>query len=180
MSSRLPEFVDPWRSADQKRHFSGTVELEKLPRLTDVLMSTEGEAVFELIFDRDDKRRSRIKGSVRATMVLQCQRCLEAMLLPVDISLDLAVIEVPEEAERLPEETEPVQVEDGLIRLLDLVEEELILAIPQVPMHAREQCSTESADAMKDAAESSEQESVSETSDNPFAVLADLKKDLKH
>ncbi|MES9935604.1 MAG: YceD family protein [Sedimenticola sp.] len=174
MSSRLPEFVDPWHSADLKKRFSGRVELADLPRLASMLKRLEGDAEFDIGFERDDKRRSRIKGFVRSTMVLECQRCLESMQLAVDATLNLGVIEVAEEAERLPEDVEPVQVEEGLIRLLDLVEEELILAIPQVPMHDPEACSAAISHTAEDPPVE-EQESVTEQAENPFAVLAGLK-----
>ncbi|MES9913105.1 MAG: YceD family protein [Candidatus Sedimenticola sp. 4PFRAG1] len=175
MSSRLPEYVDPWRSADQRKHFSGRVEQADLPRLAGILKRIEGDVEFELMFDRDDKRRSRIKGFVRSSLVLECQRCLESMQLDVDSALNLGVIEVPDEAERLPEDMDPVQVEDGLIRLLDLVEDELILASPQVPMHTQQECRIELADNVDESLVADEQESVTEHADNPFAVLAGLK-----
>ncbi|WP_172838860.1 YceD family protein [Solemya velesiana gill symbiont] len=145
-----------------------------MTRLASMLESVEGDAEFELRFERDDKRRSRIKGFVKSTMTLECQRCLESMQLAVDAILNLGVIEVPEEAERLPEDVEPVQVEEGLVRLLDLVEEELILAIPQVPMHEPNECRAEVSHA-DEAPPAEQQESVTEQAENPFAVLAGLK-----
>ena len=179
MLKRLPEFIDPWRSADQKRVFSGRIELAEMSRVAEALMSNSGDVEFELNFERDNKRRSRIKGFVRSTLVVECQRCLGALSLPVDSSLNLAVVEGPDEAELLPEEIDPVQVEEGMIRLLDLIEDELLLSIPQVPMHDVGECETdisahsESFDSEPEADETDEPEQ----GDNPFAVLAQLKKD---
>ncbi len=177
MSSRLPELVDPWRSADQNRSFSGRVELEQLHRLTGALHAVSGEAEFDLVFLRDEQRRPRISGHVRATLSLQCQRCLDELVLPVDAELNLAVIEVAAEAERLPEEVEPVQVEEGMLRLLDIVEDELILAIPQVPMHGPSECDVERAESAPEPVPADPRHDESDQKENPFSVLAGLRKD---
>jgi uncharacterized protein len=174
MSSRLPEYVDPWRLADREDCISGTVPLSEFTRLGSVLLSDDGEAVFRLDFSRDAKRRARITGAVSATLAVECQRCLKALELLVDAEINLAVIEVPEEAERIPGECDPVQAEDGLVHLLDMIEDELILAIPQVPMHEPDKCAVDYGSPVPD--EVPELSPSSETAeDNPFAVLARLK-----
>ncbi|MES9858009.1 MAG: YceD family protein [Sedimenticola sp.] len=175
MSSRLPDFVDPWRLANLGNQLSGSVGLGKLLRLADALVSAEGEAQFTLEFYRDEKRRARIKGDTQAQLVLECQRCLEQMTLPVDAEIDLAVIEVPDEAELLPVECDPVMVEEGRIRLLDVIEDELLLAIPQVPMHPLGTCPVELERLFSDGDFKDEQEESATDEANPFAALAGLK-----
>ncbi|AKH19619.1 YceD family protein [Sedimenticola thiotaurini] len=177
MSSRLPEFIDPRRLASQGGGYSGTVKLADLPRLSEALLDTAGNAGFSLEFYRDNRNRARIKGEVRAELVLECQRCLEALVLPVDAVLDLAVIQVPEEADRLPESVDPVWVEEDTLRLLDLVEDELILAIPQVPRHEPDDCGTGSYTPAQEEMVSQGQEDDASDRPNPFAVLAGLKSD---
>lgn len=177
MSSRLPEFIDPRRLASQGGGFSGTVKLGDLPRLRGALLETTGSAEFRLEFYRDNRGRARIKGQVRADLVLECQRCLEAMVLPVDAELDLAVIQVPEEADRLPESCDPVWVEEDTMRLLDLVEDELLLAIPQVPRHEPDSCGIDGYIPVDEETADQEQEDEASDKPNPFAVLAGLKSD---
>lgn len=177
MSSRLPEFIDPRRLASQGAGFTGSVNLGELPRLREALLDSSGSAEFSLEFYRDNRKRARIKGQVRAELVLECQRCLGAMTLPVDALLDLAVIQVPEEAERLPESCDPVWVEEDTLRLLDLVEDELILAIPQVPRHEPDLCRMADAHPVNGEATDQEQEDDASDKPNPFAVLAGLKSD---
>ena len=144
-----------------------------MPRLAEVLLDAEGAAEFEFLFGRDQNRRVVITGFVRSSLGLECQRCLERLELPVDARVRLAVIEVAAEAERLPEEYEPVLIEEDRLRLLDLVEEELLLAIPQIPRHETGQCgiAIESVDPA-----ASDQEADTRPA-NPFAVLASLKSD---
>lgn len=173
MSSRLPENVDPRHLANQGAAYSGTVDLSHLERLSEALKETSGAAQFSVEFYRDNRKRARIKGQVKATLVLECQRCLGSVIYPVDAELDLAVIRVPEEADTLPESCDPVWVEEDSLRLLDLVEDELILAIPHVPRHEEDACDVGWKNPVEEV--QAEQENDLSGKPNPFAVLAGFK-----
>jgi uncharacterized protein len=179
MPSHLPDFIDPWRLADRGACLTGRVELRRLPRLRGVVQTTEGEAEYELRFYRDEQGRVRIVGYVRTNLVLECQRCLESLYYPVDTTFNLAVIEVSAEADRLPEECEPVLAEAGGLRLADLLEDELLLAVPQVPKHDVQACKVAIDKAPGHGEEAdSVANGVAETS--PFAILAKLKSNPDH
>lgn len=171
MSTRLPEFVDPWRAADLGKQFSGRAALAKLPRLMEAVLAPEGEVELDLTFDRDAQKRACIQGIVRATLTLECQRCLGPMSFPVEAELHLALVESAAEAERLPEVYDPLLIEEPRIRLLDIVEDELLLSIPLIPKHEAGACSA------KYVASPPQQGEPEETpnKENPFAVLAELK-----
>lgn len=175
MSSRLPENVDPRRLATQGTVYSGAVDLAKLERLSEALVDTTGQAEFSIEFYRDNRKRARIKGRVKAALVLECQRCLGAMICPVDAELDLAVVKVPEEADTLPDSCDPVWVEEDSLRLLDLVEDELILAIPQAPRHEENSCNMDWNNPI-DELQDKQEDDLSDKP-NPFAILAGLKSD---
>lgn len=170
MSSHLPEFVDPWRAADLGKSFSGRVAIADLPRLVEIAMSPKGEVELALTFSRDGKKRACVQGFVRATLTLECQRCLGAMDFPVEAELNLAMVESPAEAERLPETYDPMMIEEPRIRLLDIVEDELLLSIPQIPKHPSDHCNTSYV-----APEPQLLETDVAERENPFAVLAELK-----
>ncbi len=174
MSTRLPESVDPWRLADAGTRFEGSIPLRRFERLGGVLADLEGEAAYELAFHRDPERRPLIDGRVRARLSLECQRCLGTMSFPVDSSFHLAVIEVASEAERVPERCDPVQVEEGRLSPLALIEDELLLSVPQVPMHERLVCNVDP--AAFERRPDRPPEGRAEASKGPFAALADLKR----
>ncbi len=181
MSLRLPEFLDPWRLAEQGGGVEGTVPLARMERLGDLLENRQGDVAFDLRFGRDDKRRPRITGRVRASLALTCQRCLGTLDLPVDVEVDLAVIEVQAEAERLPEACDPLLADNGRVRLLDLLEDELLLAVPQVPMHDAATCSMIEHGADRDPAPATGGAAEAEPErPNPFAALAGLRGDTEH
>jgi uncharacterized protein len=70
------------------------------------------------------------------TVELICQRCLEGFRQPVNARIEMALVEGGA-GESVPEGCEPLIVEEGRLRPIDLVEDELIMALPLVPRHAR-------------------------------------------
>ena len=173
MLSMLPDFADPLRLCALGKAYSGSLPLAELQRLTPLLASLEGEAAFTLGFGRDEAGWSTVDVTVQAELVVQCQRCLGRLRVPVDAHSRLAIVGGPDEAARLPDSLDPLLVEDGSLALRSLVEDELILAIPPAPTHPPEDCDI-SLDNVNRAQPEHEQP-VGPDGDNPFAVLADWK-----
>ncbi|MCU0766265.1 MAG: YceD family protein [Gammaproteobacteria bacterium] len=166
MSPPLPDRVDPWRLAEGGKVLEGLVALAALPRLAPAL-AAGGDASYRLEFGREDGRAV-VTGRVRAVLALRCQRCLGPLRLDVDSAFALAVVGSLEEVAALPERYEPAIAEDGWIRPRDLVEDELLLAVPAVPLHEQGACrapATESGPGQEAA-----------PADGPFAVLASLRR----
>lgn len=172
MLSLLPDFADPWRLCALGKVYEGTVQLAELPRLAPLLTSTEGEAAFVLAFDMDADRRPAVRVQVESRLPLQCQRCLGTVTWDVDAASRLVVVAGPDEAARLPDEVDPLLVEDGQLALRTLIEDELILAVPPAATHRPEECAVD-----LDAVNGAPAERESEPEPSPFAVLADLKSD---
>lgn len=172
MSQPMPDLVDPWRLAALGKRFSGRVPLAKFPRLGALLLSQEGDVVFELAFDQDQQGHSCVRGRVEATLRLQCQRCLQPVDFAATAEICLAMIETLGEMALLPEQYDPLLVETGDIKPLDLLEDELLLVLPQVPMHPEGACSTFSTDNGR-----CDEPGVADSRrQNPFAALAKLKR----
>lgn len=143
MSREFPDVIDPWKAADGRREFRGTMPLRRMKRLTGMLApSWKGseqeagagtEARFQARFGHDRQGLVTVDLQVSAELPLVCQRNLEPYLEPVSRRSKLAVIESLAEQEELPESYEPVHVEHRRLALLDLVEDELLLGVPQVP-----------------------------------------------
>ena len=172
MSREFPDFVDPWKAADGKRTFEGTMPLQRMRRLAPLLATgTSGPDVrFSARFGHDRQGMVRIRLEVEAELPLLCQRSLEPYLEQVQRHSSLTVIETVDEQGDLPDDAEPVLVEDRRLALLDLVEEELLLAVPQVPRNpdlAAVDMSTDGAPAETTGAGEAE-------THRPFAGLAGL------
>jgi uncharacterized protein len=173
MSSRSPDFVDPWHFADIGKRISGTLPLADLPRLGASLQQADGEAEFELEFSRDERKRACISGFVKAELVLQCQRCLGPVKMTVDSVINLVAVEGIGEAEQLADSVEPLLMEESRVRLADLLEDELLLSIPQIPRHTSGPCATDN--VIKDSVTPEAVKDDGEKPENPFAELAALK-----
>lgn len=176
MLSLLPDFADPLRLCALGKVYEGAVPLADLPRLAPLLTSSEGEAAFVLEFDTDAERRPTVRVRVSAELPLRCQRCLGSMRQAVEADARLVVVSGPAEAERLPDDVDPLLVEDGRLELRSLIEDELILAIPAAPSHRPDQCpvSLDEVNAQPAAPRPAEDDDGGQ---NPFAALADWKGD---
>lgn len=170
MLARHSDIVDPWRLCSQGKTVSGKLLLSDLKRLAPLLASSAGEAAFVFRFDRDEEGRAILVAEVEAVLSVVCQRCLEACEWPVATSSRLALVQGYDEAGRLPDELDPLLLPEPRLEPVKLVEDELLLALPAVPMHALDACRPPlaSSEPLASAAEPSEPA-------NPFAVLATLR-----
>lgn len=157
MSREFPDLLNPWKAADGQRTFEGTMPLRRMRRLTP-LLAPEGrktgsvatarqqgrpdsgvngvvwkDARFRADFGHDTQGTVTVELWVEAELPLICQRSLRPYLEPVKRHSLLAVVESLAEQDRLPEHYEPVLVEHGRMALLEVVEDELLLGVPQVP-----------------------------------------------
>ena len=74
--------------------------------------------------------------NARAVVPLQCQRCLQTLAEPLQVERRIRFVRTEEEATRLDEESEDdVLVQPSRLDLQELLEDELILALPLVPRH---------------------------------------------
>ena len=163
----LPATLDALRFARQGRVVSGQVELADLDRLGGLLVETSGRAGVELRFSRDSGRRIIVSGVVTATVTLVCQRCLERMSLDLTAHVHAAVIAAEDEADALPADLDPLICPEGEVRLIELVQDELILALPVIARHENDpHCVPLTPD--QPGGDGSRR-------DNPFAVLSSLK-----
>ena len=170
MSRDFPDWVSPARAAEGKRIFSGTIPLMRMKRLSPLLVSAEGDATFTAIFKRDVENRVVIDLQVEADLPLICQASLEVYDEKVQRHSELAVVEEGERADQVPDYYDPVRSEHGRVAIAALVEEELLLSLPQIPRKpglAEVEFSTGELPAEKEAKQTGGKT-------NPFAALQDM------
>lgn len=156
----------------------GSVALADLPRLREALvgaaLDAAAPATFEIAFRRDEVGRPVVLGRVRALLPLECQRCLGVMEHSVDAHIRLMLTQGPNLAEDPPEPYEALPVTDDRVRPAELIEDELLLSLPQIPMHPAGVCRTALQASVPRGAEEDE---VAADRPKPFAVLAGWKSD---
>jgi uncharacterized protein len=162
----------------------GTLQgMTALARLTRLAQSTvtpaDGAAeavqwsVAGLLKDRPGREAEvRLHLVVHARVWLECQRCLQPMAQALEVDGRFRFVAGEDEAARLDEESEEdVLALPRALRLDDLIEDELILALPIVPVHdACPQPLSFSVEADTDLPTPDRAAPA-----NPFAVLAGLK-----
>ena len=154
-----------------RRSFQGELPIVAMKRLGEALAGSDGTAQYELDFGRDEFGTSYLDVRVQAPLALTCQRSLEPFVLPVTVDSRLGLIRSERDEAALPPDVEPLLIaDDGKLSLLDVIEDELLFALPLVPVNP------DSALPEEVAGPSPEEISNERRSDNPFAVLRELKK----
>lgn len=174
---RLPLEVDPFRLAAREEHLQGAISLKQMKRLSSALSSDEGDVLVDVIFSVDLNRVVLLSGTIQAEAKLICQRCMEEMDLPIKLDFQLAFARSEAEMERLPEGYEVTLIEDTPMMLSDIIEDEILLALPPIPKHLDDTCSSDNIDKGWDSQQTTEPNTENVKQDNPFNVLASLKTD---
>ncbi len=171
MSERLPEQIDPLRLARQGAELRGRIPLSKMHRLAEYLCDSPGDADVALAFELGEGGIGFLHGEAHAVVSVICQRCLEPMAMQFDAQFAFGLVESEAQAERLGANHEPLLVGDAPLRVSELAEDELILALPIVSLHDMPVCPA--AEHLAEA-DSTSEEQVSGSS--PFAILEKLKR----
>jgi uncharacterized protein len=133
MAREFPDWIDPWKAAEGNRSFRGSIPFSAMERLAPLLAGSEGTVRFVVRFSLDGQRRAMVDVEAQADLPLVCQVSLEPYEHAVDRVSRLAVIEEEADQLRLPEGYEGTCTEAGRLNLVRLVEDECLLAMPQVP-----------------------------------------------
>jgi len=134
MNAVLPESVDAWRMVQARRVFQGALPLADFKRLRDSLAASSGEVTYEIEFGKDEIGVAHLRVRADATLPLTCQRTLEVFGLPVHVNAKLGLITHEADEAALPSNYEPLLTGDGQVNLAEVIEDELILALPVVPL----------------------------------------------
>ena len=168
MQGKLPRRYQVHKEVARNGYFEGEIALTALDRLTEFLYpesSTwqQNVVLLKFEFSRNEFDTPMVSGRLETCLELECQRCLEKMELPVEIDFRL-MIDASDELVR-ESSVDTLYSDEGFIDINEVVEDELILAIPLVATHEDQACN--------EHWQASDSESPA--SENPFAVLQQLK-----
>ena len=169
LTEPLPATLDVRKAAAREVTVEGLLDLSALARLQGALASNEGRVEAKIAFARDEENRFIATINIDARVEVLCQRCLDKMTSEVRSSNVLAIVGNDELAGQLPAQLEPWVVEGEQADLWQLVEDELILAIPIVSYHETADCN----ELLREYQQPPED--PVEAADNPFKVLEQLK-----
>jgi uncharacterized protein len=166
MSPPGSEPLDIDRLADGEADLDFSVPVAELPRLRSRLEGVGGLVDGSVHFTRE-AGFAVAELDLRGTATLQCQRCMEKMEVPVETRSRVALIPTEADVSRVPEDLEPMLAPGGRIGIRQIVEEELMLSLPIVPLHE---------DASDCASAGPKSEPEPQTTQRPFEQLQELLK----
>jgi len=125
--------IDSLQFARTAKELRGRVDMEQMSRLAEMQCSTEG-LEYHLRGGKAGNGRPCLRVSVRGSLQLPCQRCLDPLPIAITVDVELQVTESLREI---------ATADDDIDRLFasrradvgQLVEDEVILALPMAPRH---------------------------------------------
>jgi uncharacterized protein len=123
--------------ADRGVTLHGELDIGALTRLKGLLSSDAGSVSATLGFAQRRDGWLGVGLDYRGVVELVCQRCLEPFRHELAGHVDVVVADVAALPAVTPEGFEPFELADGRFQPAELIEDELIVAIPLVPKHAR-------------------------------------------
>ena len=163
------------------------------PRLAAAVAGLD-EVRYELEFGRDDQQRTLVQGFAQLRLRLPCHRCLLEQALSLRVAIDSALVLVGEGTDKAPRPGEPgyaigshdvVLIEASEVSLAQLLEDDLLLALPQrvctaaacenIPPLSYPGRDVEGGHSAPDKAGDPSQSGQEPTKASPFDILKQLK-----
>lgn len=171
----LPARIDFRKLAEQRASVEGNLPIASFGRLCGLLEADAGELSIALSFEPGKGRNPRVTGRAAGTASMLCQNCLERVELTLEVDIDTFIVATVDQLLELDQGEDGIVCEGSLLTVSEIVEDELMLALPMVPRHADGDCG-ETAAPEDDVVP---EEARSPDTYRPFAGLESLKKDLK-
>ncbi len=169
MSERLPVLIDPKALAQRKANFAGNLAVNRMERLSTLLVQPFTEVNVEIDFSSEGQR-SYLQGNISGDLFLECQRCLEPLKLRIDHQIHLGIVETESEISEIQGTGEPLLVDGSPVKLIEIIEDELLLLLPMYAMHDLGECSN---NLTKKLTEPNTKDYTKKK--NPFDVLSRMK-----
>lgn len=153
MATPLHQYVSPQDLAERQQilEYNGNIgEFERLSEIAAADLAADGAApgpeewrgapvAIRLQFAWADARQEvpMLSGQVAAEMPAVCQRCLKAFRYTLENDVKMAIVAGSAGECELADRpgTDVWEIEQDKLRLIDVVEEALIMAMPLAPMH---------------------------------------------
>jgi uncharacterized protein len=135
--AELAPTIDVFALARAHGHLEGRIELALLTRLAPMLASTQGVIDWRLAVETDARGRPAATLALHGTLAVKCDRCGLNLELPTDSESSFWFVATEDELNAQPIEVgerEPL-LGSRHFSVAQLVEDELILAVPLSPRH---------------------------------------------
>jgi len=132
---------DAFRLARERGRLDGTVDAATLPRVADTVLEGPAPIAWRIEGAQDALGRPALVVALDGDVALECQRCLQAQSWPVHTRTLLVLARDDADLARLDADSDDeVVLADTPLDPAQLVEDELVLALPYAPRHAEGEC----------------------------------------
>jgi uncharacterized protein len=164
-NNQLPKGIKLFNFAKKERSLGGVYKISSIPRISEIARNKEDNVKVDLSFYLENNKTPCIKGIINLNIILDCQRCLEALPIELKVDFKLAFVRHEQQAEGLDSSYELyVTKEEEELLTIDIITDEILLSIPMAPSHDFD-CNLI---INKD-------EVVKESRENPFTILKNIK-----
>jgi len=130
ISAEQAVLIQPRKLANKGGELRYHWMVEDLSRLHGLLYSKQGEIRVHLIGEHDDRNRCLVKANIVAELQLECQTSFEPIDYKIDSNIVYCSVIDEEQIDSLEEEYEALLLDDGQVDIKQVIEDELILALP--------------------------------------------------
>jgi uncharacterized protein len=131
--------VSPSNFAEKSRCWEGNTMVGDFERLAQEFVNPQAELFFRVCGQQDARGRPQLHCEVKGNLEMVCQRCLKPVDIAVESDRVLYLANSEAEAERLEaalaDEDIDVMVAGKSLDLAGVIEDEVLLSLPLVPMH---------------------------------------------
>lgn len=131
---RLPARFKGGEAVARRQQLNGVLAVAMLPRLSEALSGPADLLTISAQFCPHPRSVGRVSGRITGLLPLTCQRSLQTFMWPLDISFDWIMVRDEVEEERLLADADPVMLEDEQLLLHEAIEDEVLLALPLIPL----------------------------------------------
>lgn len=128
----IPVSVPKDRAIARREQFTGKLPLKFLKRLAPMLNETDGELSVDLGLS-SNVAGGWLKGTISGQLELTCQRGLHPFSWEFEVQTELLLVDSETEEDQAMADSDPYLVQDGRLPLQDIVEDEVLLALPMMP-----------------------------------------------
>lgn len=129
----LPRTVDVVRFCGGRGRAEATLMAEQLPRLSAALADSGWSITVRLSGESPGTAIYRIAGSAEGELPVTCRRCLSVVQWPLALRFSVVVVQGDEEEARWIADSDTWRGENDRLPLAERVEDELLLAVPDLP-----------------------------------------------
>ena len=164
-NNQLPKVIKLFNFAKKERNLEGVYKISSIPRISEIARNKEDNVKVDLSFYLENNKIPCIKGVINLNIILDCQRCLEALPIELKVDFKLAFVRHEQQAEGLDSSYELyVTKENEELLTIDIITDEILLSIPMAPSHDFD------CNLIID-----KDEVVEESRENPFTILKNIK-----